>query len=167
MRSQDGRLIESVVQHTAPINPGNSGGPLVDSRARVIGVNTAVIAFAQGIGFAVPSSTAAWVVDEFLEHGRVRRRQLGISATSVVLHPATIRANDLVTDQAVQVLEILPGSLAALAGLAAGDQIVSLNDRLVTNVDDLHRLLTQLPTEIPIELQILRDGHLQTIQLTQ
>ena len=91
MRSQDGRLIESVVQHTAPINPGNSGGPLVDSAGRVIGVNTAVIAFAQGIGFAVPSSTATWVVQEILAHGQVRRRRLGVAAATVALSREVIR----------------------------------------------------------------------------
>ena len=66
MRSQHGRLIESVIQHTAPLNPGNSGGPLVDSRGRVVGVNTAVIFMAQGIGFAVPANTARWVIGELI-----------------------------------------------------------------------------------------------------
>src|SRR5580658_2148995 len=76
-----GRLIENVVQHTAPLNPGNSGGPLVDSRGRVVGINTAVIAMAQGLGFAIPSSTAAWIVGELAAHGRVRRLSLGITVT--------------------------------------------------------------------------------------
>ena len=78
MRARDGRLIENIVQHAAPINPGNSGGPLVDSRGRVVGVNTAIIPFAQGLGFAIPSATVAWVMGELLAHGQVRRRQLGI-----------------------------------------------------------------------------------------
>src|SRR4051794_3029003 len=69
MRSEHGRLIENIIQHTAPLNPGNSGGPLVDSRGRVVGINTAIIAMAQGLGFAVPGSTARWVVGEFLTHG--------------------------------------------------------------------------------------------------
>lgn len=73
LRSQQGRLIENVVQHTAPLNPGNSGGPLVDSLGRVVGINTAIIVMAQGIGFAVPADTARWVVGEVLAHGRVRR----------------------------------------------------------------------------------------------
>ncbi|MGC3971179.1 MAG: trypsin-like peptidase domain-containing protein [Pirellulales bacterium] len=70
----DGRLMESIIQHSAPINPGNSGGPLVNSRGEVVGVNTAIIAFAQGIGFAVPAASAVWVAGELREHGRVRRR---------------------------------------------------------------------------------------------
>ncbi len=85
LRGQDGRLIENIVQHTAPINPGNSGGPLVDSHGRVVGVNTAIIAMAQGLGFAVPSNTAQWVTTEIMTHGRVRRRQLGIVASSELL----------------------------------------------------------------------------------
>ncbi len=64
LRSRQGRLIESIIQHTAPLNPGNSGGPLVDSRGRVVGINTAIIALAQGIGFAIPANTARWVVSQ-------------------------------------------------------------------------------------------------------
>ena len=79
MRARNGRLIENVIQHTAPLNPGNSGGPLVDTRGRVVGVNTAVIARAQGIGFAVPASTAGWVVPQLLARGAVRRGYLGLA----------------------------------------------------------------------------------------
>src|SRR5262247_3906992 len=73
LRSVHGRLIESVIQHTAPLNPGNSGGPLLDSTGQVIGINTAIIAFAQGIGFAIPATTADFAVSQLLQHGRVRR----------------------------------------------------------------------------------------------
>ena len=165
MRSQDGRLIESVVQHTAPINPGNSGGPLVDSAGDVIGVNTAVIAFAQGIGFAVPSSTAAWVVQEVLAHGHVRRRRLGIAGSAIVLSREDIRANDLLTDRGVQIVEIDPNGAAARAGLQPGDQIVAVNERLVTSVDDLHRLLTQLPADMRLELAVVRAGKVRHLPL--
>src|SRR3989304_2516526 len=78
LRSQSGRLIENVIQTDVPLNPGNSGGPLVDSRGRVIGINTAMIFMAQGISFAVPVSTARWVGGELVTHGRVRRAYLGI-----------------------------------------------------------------------------------------
>lgn len=79
LRSQQGRLIDNIVQHTAPLNPGNSGGPLVDSRGVVMGINTAIISMAQGIGFAIPSNTALWVLPKLLANGRVIRGQLGIN----------------------------------------------------------------------------------------
>src|SRR5207248_3115377 len=98
-----GRLIENIVQHTAPLNPGNSGGPLVDSRGRVVGINTAIIALAQGLGFAIPSSTARWVVAELLAQGRVRRLSLGISAALVPVPRRLARELDLLSDQTVEV----------------------------------------------------------------
>ncbi|SFI23504.1 S1C family serine protease [Planctomicrobium piriforme] len=157
MRGQDGRLIENVVQHAAPINPGNSGGPLLDSRGRVVGVNTAIIAFAQGIGFAVPSNTAEWVVREFLSHGRVRRRQLGLSATLRRIPSGQMRALDLFSDQAVEVVEVLSGGVASAIGIRSGDLLIAINDRLVSSVDDIHRLLTLFPLNVPLELTLVRD----------
>jgi S1-C subfamily serine protease len=86
LRSVEGRLIDNIVQHTAPLNPGNSGGPLVATDHEVVGINTAIIAAAQGIGFAVPADTAHWVVSEVLAHGRVRRAELGIVARTRPIH---------------------------------------------------------------------------------
>ena len=156
MRGQDGRLIDDVIQHSAPINPGNSGGPLVDSRGRVVGVNTAIIAMAQGLGFAVPSNTAEWVVGEILSHGRVRRRTLGIVATTVDVSRAQVRELDLVANRAVEVLEVAPRSAAAAAGVLAGDWIIALHGRLVTSADDIHRLLAQLPLDQPLSVTVVR-----------
>jgi S1-C subfamily serine protease len=87
-------MIDSIIQHSAPINPGNSGGPLLDSRGHVVGVNPAVIAIAQGIGFAVPSNTAQWVTTEILSYGRVRRRELGVTAQSVQIPRSQMRDAD-------------------------------------------------------------------------
>ena len=85
LRARNGRLIDGVIQTDASLNPGNSGGPLLDTRAEVIGVNTAIIAGAQSLCFAVPSDTARWVASELLRHGRVRRAWLGIAAQTVPL----------------------------------------------------------------------------------
>jgi S1-C subfamily serine protease len=156
MRGPDGRLIENVVQHAAPINPGNSGGPLVDSRGRVVGVNSAIIAMAQGLGFAVPSNTVDWVVGEILAHGRVRRRRLGIVAGAVRLPRKLVRQLDLLADEAVEVIEVAGGGVAERSGMRAGDIIVALGDRLVTSVDDLHRLMALTPADQAFELQIVR-----------
>ena len=85
LRSSTGRLIDDVIQTDAALNPGNSGGPLVSSRGEVIGINTAVIAGAQGICFAVASNTASHVVSEIVRHGRVRRAFIGVAGQTVPL----------------------------------------------------------------------------------
>jgi S1-C subfamily serine protease len=158
MRGQEGRLIENIIQHTAPLNPGNSGGPLVDSRGRVMGINTAIIAMAQGLGFAVPAATAKWVVGELITHGKVRRPYLGIAATVVPVPRALARSLDLFNDQAIAVSSIKPGSPAAGAGLREGDLIVALNDRITSTVDDLHRVLSRAKSDDPITLTVVRDN---------
>jgi S1-C subfamily serine protease len=158
MRGQDGRLIENVVQHAAPINPGNSGGPLVDSRCRVVGVNTAIIAMAQGLGFAIPSNTVQWVTTELLGHGRVRRRQLGITATVERLPRSVAREFDLLSDTVVRVIEVDPRGVAARNGIEPDDLIVALNDRITASVDDVHRLLTLIPPEATLAISVVRGG---------
>jgi S1-C subfamily serine protease len=156
MRARDGRLIENIVQHAAPINPGNSGGPLVDSRGLVVGINTAIIAMAQGIGFAIPSSTAEWVLQEVLSHGRVRRRQLGIVAQPARLPRALVEQLDLLTDQGVEVREVASRSVAERAGVRPDDVIVAMAGRVVTSIDDLHRLLMTLPADRSFEISVVR-----------
>jgi S1-C subfamily serine protease len=163
MRGVGGRLIENIVQHTAPLNPGNSGGPLVDTRGRVVGVNTAIIAMAQGLGFAVPSNTARWVVGELLTHGEVRRRFLGIAGTTTALPRALVRDLDLVADEAIEVLEVAPNSPAAAAGLSTGDVIVTAAGRVTTNVDELTRVIGLVPRGEPLHLEVLRGEHVVEI----
>jgi S1-C subfamily serine protease len=156
MRGRDGRLIENVVQHTAPLNPGNSGGPLLDSRSRVIGVNTAIIALAQGIGFAVPSTTALWVIGELMAHGRVRRPHLGISVRTVRMPRRLMRQLDLLSDQGVAVVAVVPGGPAQRSGIRADDILVSAGERLIAGVDDLHRLLARPMKNPAIALKLIR-----------
>ena len=160
LRARDGRLIEKVVQHTAPINPGNSGGPLVDSQGRVMGVNTAMIAMAQGLGLAVPASTATWVLSEVLAHGKVRRRMLGIGAAVTPIPRRLINELDLLAPTGVQVTEVAPHSSASAAGLEAGDVIVMLGGRIIETTDDLHRLLAQSPHNLELAVTIIRDDQL-------
>jgi S1-C subfamily serine protease len=156
MRSQTGRLIENIVQHTAPLNPGNSGGPLLDSRGRVVGLNTAIIVLAQGLGFAIPADSARWVIAELIAHGEVRRPYLGIAAGVVPMNRKLARYLDLLNEQAVQVINVEPGGPAGAAGVQAGDLIVAVNGRLVSGIDELHRLLSRLSTDESITLTIVR-----------
>ena len=135
-------------------------------RARVVGVNTAIIPIAQGIGFAVPGNTARWVIGEFLTHGRVRRLSLGVSATAVELPRRIVRELDLLTERAVQAVEIISGGPGHAAGLARGDLIVAVNARVVTGVDDLHRLLTEERIGELVPLKILRRGELRRVLVT-
>ncbi len=156
LRNREGRLIENIIQHTAPLNPGNSGGPLVDSRGRIVGINTAIIALAQGIGFAISASTAKWVVSRLLTEGRVRRAYLGIAGRQRPLHRRLVRFYSLAKDQAVEVMEVNPKSPADRAGLQGGDLIVAINEQPASSVDDLHRFLSEWPIGRAFSLTVLR-----------
>ncbi len=156
LRSRDGRLIENIIQHTAPLNPGNSGGPLVDSRGRIVGVNTAIILGAQGIGFSIPSDTAKWVVSQLLTHGRVRRGHLGIGAQQRPLSRRTVRFHNLAKESAVEVLHVEPNSPAGRGGIRKGDIIVAVNGTDIPNVDRLHLFLSEWPIGSSVNITILR-----------
>jgi S1-C subfamily serine protease len=141
LRSQTGRLIDDVVQTDAALNPGNSGGPLVSSQGEVIGINTAVIAGAQGICFAVASNTASHVVSEIVRHGRVRRAFVGLAGQTVPLPRRLAVALGLRQPRGVAVTSVEPDGPAAKAGLQPGHIVLALDGEPVTGADDLVRLL--------------------------
>jgi S1-C subfamily serine protease len=143
LRSQDGRLIENIIQHTAPLNPGNSGGPLLDSRGRVVGINTAIIAQAQGIGFAIPAETAKSVVPQLLAKGRVERSYLGIIGFRRLLGRRLVRFHSLSKNYGVEIVSLESESPAKKAGLRTGDIIVSIDGLEVISPDDLFRFLSE------------------------
>jgi S1-C subfamily serine protease len=156
LRSITGHLVDNVIQTDAAINPGNSGGPLVDSRGNVIGINTAIIQSAQGICFAIPINAAKHILPQLMQHGRVVRGYLGLHGHAVPLAKSLARLHLLSQDTAVEVVAVESGGPADQAGIEADDLIVSLGDEQVTSVDDLHRLLTQLPVGIPNSVVLLR-----------
>ena len=141
LRTQSGRLIDDVIQTDAALNPGNSGGPLVSTRGEVIGVNTATIAAAQGICFAISARVAAYVAGELLLHGRVQRAWLGLGVQNVRLNLQQRRHYHLDQAGGVLISAVEPNSPAAVAGLAPGDILLSLDGKPVSSVDDLHRVL--------------------------
>jgi S1-C subfamily serine protease len=156
LRSQEGRLIEDIIQHTAPLNPGNSGGPLVDSRGRIVGINTAIIMMAQGIGFSIPSNTARWVVSQLITQGRVRRGYLGVAAQQRPLPRRMVRFHNLKGESAVEVISVAPDGPAGQAGIRQGDLIVAINEEDVTSVDQIHRFLAEWPIGRRVKLAIIR-----------
>jgi S1-C subfamily serine protease len=166
LRSQSGRLIEGIVQHTAALNPGNSGGPLVNARGEVAGVNTAIIAMAQGIGFAVPAQTAQWVLSEILTQGRVRRAYLGISVRDRPLDLRVVRALQLPVQRAVEVMGLDARGPAASADVQPGDLLVSVDGHPVDGVDALHRLLGRHVAGKPLSLTVVRRGRRHEARLT-
>lgn len=143
MRARSGRLMDEIIQTDAALNPGNSGGPLLDSRGRVIGVNTAVILPAQGICFAIGIDTAKLVTGWLVRDGRVRRSYIGVGGQSVPLPRRLVRFHHLPVESGVLVVHVEPGKPGARAGLREGDVLVELAGKPVAGIDALHKLLTE------------------------
>ena len=169
IRARNDRLIEGAIQTDASINPGNSGGPLLDSRGRMIGINSQILSpsgSSAGVGFAVPVSIAKRVVPQLLQNGQVRRPKLGISTRDV----ETIRNQvDLPVDDGVLIVQVARGGGAALAGLRGmqqtemgeielGDIIVGIDSDKVGNSDDLFRVLERHQIGETVQVQIWRNG---------
>lgn len=166
LRGKDGRLIDGIVQHTAPLNPGNSGGPLADSHGRIVGINTAIIARSQGLGFAVGAATASWVLAELLARGRVRRSYLGVGGATRPLDRRLARAHGVLAASAVEVLSVEAGSPAARAGVRDGDLIIGLGAAAITSVDELVRALRPVAAGTAAPLRLVRRGQLTVVEVT-
>ena len=156
MRAESGRLMDDIIQTDAALNPGNSGGPLLNSAGEVIGVNTAVILPAQGICFAIASNTAHFVAGWLIKEGRIRRSSIGVAGQNVPLHPRVVRFHKLPDDRGVLVVEVEPGSPAALAGLQEGDTIVGFKGQPIATIDDLHKRLVAAEIGVPSPIMFLR-----------
>ena len=174
IRARNNRLIEGAIQTDASINPGNSGGPLLDSRGRMIGINSQILSpsgSSAGVGFAVPVSIAKRVVPQLLDAGKVRRPKLGISTRDV----ETIKNQvDLPVSDGVLIVQVARGSGAATAGLRGlqqlengevelGDIILGIDNDKVTNSDDLFRVLDKHQIGQTVQVQILRDGRRMSV----
>jgi S1-C subfamily serine protease len=163
LRTKTGHLVDDVIQTDAALNPGNSGGPLVDSRGRVVGVNTAMIMPAQGICFAIAANTASFVMGKLIHEGRIRRSYLGVAGQNVPLHRRVVRFHGLPSESGVFVTAVEPDSPARRAGLHEGDLIVAYGDKPIAGIDDLHRILTEEQAGITSPVTIIRN--LQKVSL--
>ena len=174
IRARNERLIEGAIQTDASINPGNSGGPLLDSRGRMIGINSQILSpsgSSAGVGFAVPVSIAKRVVPQLLQSGQVKRPKLGISTRNV---EAIRNQVELPVSDGVLIVQVARGSGAANAGLRGlqqmengdvelGDIIVSINNEKVGNADDLFRVLDKHQIGETVQVQIFRDGRRMSV----
>jgi S1-C subfamily serine protease len=163
LRAQNGRMIENVIQTDAPLNPGNSGGPLVDVRANVVGVNSAIIAMAQGISFAIPSATARFVAAALMREGRVRRAYLGISGAPTPIGRGLASALGLAVREGVRVVEVAPRSPADRAGLRAGDILVGFDGLPLRTLSELQRFLDSSRIAQPTVVRVIRRGELASL----
>ncbi|MEK7254503.1 MAG: trypsin-like peptidase domain-containing protein [Bacteroidota bacterium] len=166
LRSESGRLIDDVIQTDAALNPGNSGGPLVDSFGRVIGVNTAVILPAQGLCFAVSSNLTQYVVGRLIIEGKVRRGYIGISGQQVPLNPRSVSYHQLTVKTGVLVQGVEPDGAANNSGLQVGDIIIDFEEKPVHGIDDLHKLLNEKTIGKQVQLQVLRQGKKEKVEVT-
>jgi S1-C subfamily serine protease len=166
LRTPGGGLLDSVIQTDAPLNPGNSGGPLVSGAGRVVGINTAVIAPAQGICFAIGIDTAIWVATRLMRDGRVRRSRLGLSAQTVPILMRVRRFHGLQQASGAMISDLAPNGPGKQAGLQAGDVVVSFDGAPVTGVDDLHRALTEERAGVTVPLGVIRRTELLLLPVT-
>lgn len=145
---------ESFIQTDAAINPGNSGGPLINIRGEVIGINTAIVAEGQGLGFAIPINLAKWVMEQIIENGKVVRGWLGV----VIQEVTPEIAEAIGVKEGILVAQVMKGSPADKAGLKVGDVIVEVNGKPIDKVRDLQFSIMKTKPGTEVELKVVRDG---------
>jgi S1-C subfamily serine protease len=156
IRLEDGRVYENLIQTDAAINPGNSGGPLIDTWGKVIGINTAMISQAQGIGFAVPVNTVKSILNDLIKFGKVVRPWLGVIGMDVTKEVA--RYYGLSVDRGVLVVRVVPEGPAAKADIEEGDVIVSIDGRRISGISDLQNVIKRKGVGSQVEVLIKRGG---------
>jgi len=155
---------ENFIQTDAPINPGNSGGPLFNTRGEVIGINTAIMSYAQGIGFAIPSNMVRDISAQLIESGHVERGWLGVGIQEI--NEDLAQTFSVPEDSGVLVNDVFPGHPADKNGIRPGDIIVALNGRPVTSPNTLARLVAALTPDSVARLTYLREGKRKSVDIT-
>ncbi|MDW8095643.1 MAG: Do family serine endopeptidase [Aquificaceae bacterium] len=145
---------ESFIQTDAAINPGNSGGPLVNIRGEVIGINTAILAEGQGLGFAIPINLAKWVADQLIEKGRVVRGWLGV----VIQDITPDMAENIGVKEGILIAQVMPGSPADRGGLKVGDAVVEVDGKKVEDVREFQFKIMKTEPGKELNLKVVRDG---------
>lgn len=155
----------NLIQTDAAINPGNSGGPLVDLKGRVIGINEAIIANAQGIGFAIPVNTAKKIVEELIKTGKVKRAAtpwLGVALTEINQRIADYYG---LPNQDGAIIQVFPNSPAAKAGLNDGDIIKEINRKKIKKPDDVVKIVKESKVGQNLKILVFREGKMTVINV--
>ena len=158
---------EDFIQTDASINRGNSGGALVDLDGRLVGINSMIVSpsgVSAGLGFAVPANIVRTVTEQIVEHGSVRRGQLGVMIQDV--SPDAVEVLGLEAAKGVIVADVVEGSAAEAAGIQSGDIVLSLDDEDVVNAGDLRTRVGLANVGDEVELVVLRDGERKAIEAT-
>jgi S1-C subfamily serine protease len=163
LRTGAGRILDGIIQTDAALNPGNSGGPLADGKGRVVGINTAIIAPAQGICFAIPINTARRIMQVLLTKGKVTRGYLGISAQAIELPRRTIEQLQGKFSHGIVVVDLVQGGPADRTSLVPGDVLLSIGSLPLETMDVLHQFLEDHPPHQAYPVELLRAGDLQTV----
>ena len=158
------KVMEGLIQTDTAINPGNSGGPLINFQGEVIGINTAIIPYAQGIGFAIPINSAKDILHQLITYGKVRRPWLGISYLPV--SPRVTSQFNLETNSGIYVISVIAGGPASRAGLKEGDVILKINHTEVTTSQQLKQAISQQKIGEKVKLSILRRKEVLFIVVT-
>jgi serine protease Do len=162
-------VLRNMLQTDASINPGNSGGPLLNSSGRIIGINTAIAAKSQGIGFAIPGNTAKTVADQLIAKGYVSRPGLGIGY--FVLTPENVRVLEyrlqrkLPVDQGILIVRVIKNAPAHLGGLLPGDIIIKINGQII-GTEDFREVIGKYKIGTKLQLDFYRGGELRQTSIT-
>lgn len=165
LRSQNGMLVDNVIQSDAALNPGNSGGPLIDTEGEVVGVNTAIIPGANGLSFSVDINTAKEIGSQLVNTGKVFRAYLGFQLQEVAINPKVKRHYHLPNDKALFVVSIEENSPASRSQIKAGDLIISFNNKTVNTLTQLFKELTKKEILTMIDVSLIRHTELLNVSI--
>jgi S1-C subfamily serine protease len=165
LRTQNGRLIDNVIQTDAALNPGNSGGPLIDSEGKVIGINTATIMGAQNLCFAVSINTAKQIAAQLIRFGKIRKAYLGLILQQVELVPKLRSMHELKNKSGLFISSVEERSPAMAAGMRSGDIVVAFQKEMIETSDELFKLLTENTIGTTMDIEVLRNNEKKILKV--
>ena len=162
---ENGTTIKPLIQTDASINSGNSGGPLFNSEGKVIGINTAKMISAEGLGFSIPINTAKSILQEVIGQGTYSSLYVGIKGVDVQTYEKSLGV-DVAAEYGVVVVETIKDSPATVSGLERGDVITAMDKNKIETMNDLKRILYQYKENDKVKVSINRNGEQKTLEMT-